>query len=561
MKVKKIVKVILISNLVLFASVDLFSKDYYVSTNGNDNNSGTLTSPWRTIAKANQELQPGDTVFIREGSYEESIQPARSGSPDRFITYAAYQNEKPVITGVSIGINLGSQSYIKIDALTVDGKQIGDNANVDKWVLLSGSDHIIIQNCEFKFARGWGGFSIVKGSHHNKILNNVMHHCGHSYADTGEDWGDMVTIINSEHNLFENNDLSFGGHNLMEISSFFNVIRNNFFHNGWERNLSLGANTKYNGEPKFDGVSVGGYVLFENNIITEAARSDAGDGRPPSMKVEGLNHIVRRNVYFNNVGEGIMTEVRPPKIPVASKNKIYNNTFYNNGQASWLMRNFGIGGVFLSPPSDNVWKNNISYKNADSYEISANIKDNATAAGNNAINKTLVTNNNMLKSSSGEKIIRFKGAGVNSLEWFQDNYSENFKGNLELDPKFVDPDNNNFRLQSNSPMIDRGAFLTRTVNSGSGTKIKVEDAGYFCDGFDIVEGDLIQVGSNSTVRIIKVDYGQNLITVDRNIAWNAGDGVSLPFSGSAPDIGAFEFSLGGTNPPPAPPVNVKVVGN
>jgi hypothetical protein len=42
---------------------------YYVSTSGNDNNAGTLAAPWRTIQKAANTVQAGDTVQVRAGTY------------------------------------------------------------------------------------------------------------------------------------------------------------------------------------------------------------------------------------------------------------------------------------------------------------------------------------------------------------------------------------------------------------------------------------------------------------------------------------------------------------
>ncbi len=42
---------------------------YYVATTGNDANSGTLASPWRTIQKAANTMSAGDTVLIRGGTY------------------------------------------------------------------------------------------------------------------------------------------------------------------------------------------------------------------------------------------------------------------------------------------------------------------------------------------------------------------------------------------------------------------------------------------------------------------------------------------------------------
>src|SRR4051812_35626761 len=42
---------------------------YYVAPNGSDNASGTINSPWASIAHAQAVVQPGDTVYLRGGSY------------------------------------------------------------------------------------------------------------------------------------------------------------------------------------------------------------------------------------------------------------------------------------------------------------------------------------------------------------------------------------------------------------------------------------------------------------------------------------------------------------
>jgi hypothetical protein len=64
-----------------------------------DTNPGTLNKPWKTIARAVQEAQPGDTVYIREGTYRESLMPVRSGEPGKPITFSGYKNEKAWIVG------------------------------------------------------------------------------------------------------------------------------------------------------------------------------------------------------------------------------------------------------------------------------------------------------------------------------------------------------------------------------------------------------------------------------------------------------------------------------
>ncbi len=67
---------------------------YYVDAkNGRDANPGTLTAPWRTLKKAADTMGAGDTAFVRAGTYREIVRP-QSGQ-----TFAAYKDEKPLITG------------------------------------------------------------------------------------------------------------------------------------------------------------------------------------------------------------------------------------------------------------------------------------------------------------------------------------------------------------------------------------------------------------------------------------------------------------------------------
>ena len=79
--------------------VTVAGKIYYVATTGNDHNSGSLETPWRTIQKAASVAQAGDTVNIRAGTYRETVFPANSGNPGNPITFQAYQNEVAIISG------------------------------------------------------------------------------------------------------------------------------------------------------------------------------------------------------------------------------------------------------------------------------------------------------------------------------------------------------------------------------------------------------------------------------------------------------------------------------
>jgi hypothetical protein len=63
---------------------------YFVSPSGDDGNPGTHEAPFRTINRAAQVAEPGDTITVQSGVYREWVRPARGGfSEDTRITYRA----------------------------------------------------------------------------------------------------------------------------------------------------------------------------------------------------------------------------------------------------------------------------------------------------------------------------------------------------------------------------------------------------------------------------------------------------------------------------------------
>ena len=72
----------------------------YVAMNGNDANPGTLTEPFATIQHAVSVMTPGDTCYIRGGTYREEVDlsgvAGESGAP---ITLTNYQDEEVILSG------------------------------------------------------------------------------------------------------------------------------------------------------------------------------------------------------------------------------------------------------------------------------------------------------------------------------------------------------------------------------------------------------------------------------------------------------------------------------
>ncbi len=117
---------------------------------------------------------------------------------------------------------------------------------------------------------------------------------------------------------------------------------------------------------------------------------------------------------------------------------------------------------------------------------------------------------------------------------------------------FVDPDaeHPDFALQESSPAIDSGTWLT-TITSTTATdqtSITVQDATPFYSGsgapwfIEGQSGDIIKTQHGQTTAILTINYDTNTITVSPAIDIIRGEGVALDYTGTAPDLGAHEYS-------------------
>ena len=89
-----------LSLLALFFVSCQTSREYHVSVNGNDNNRGSESSPFRTINRAAQAAYPGDVITVHEGVYREWVNPPHGGeSDDKRIVYRAAPGEQVEIKG------------------------------------------------------------------------------------------------------------------------------------------------------------------------------------------------------------------------------------------------------------------------------------------------------------------------------------------------------------------------------------------------------------------------------------------------------------------------------
>ncbi len=303
---------------------------YYVSTQGRDSNPGTYTRPWRTLSKAAEMVQPGNTVYIRGGVYQEAVDFAISGTPNSPIKILAFPNEIPIIDGNNYQIpdhEGGSLLEVSGSYVTVSGFEVRYSSYIG--VLLSGS------------------YSVADS------IN--AHHNLHGGMNTN---GDFSTIQNSQ--VWSNDMQNYGGINPAGDSTGLTAarhpdhatLRNNVVFGNWGIGLSTyeSNGTVLTGNIVYDNYGPNSYisdatdVLFEHNFIFATGVMNPPDkigiqvgdelSTPPSSNITIINNIVYntdRNIACWKGSTGKMTNVL-----------IANNTFVNSRQETNVLFNDGL---------------------------------------------------------------------------------------------------------------------------------------------------------------------------------------------------------------------------
>ena len=118
----------------LLAGSPVWAANYYVDQQNpaaSDNNPGSESLPWRTLQRAAKaSLQPGDTVYVKAGTYDvrsggawnrPAIVPPRSGEPGKPITFKSLPRHAAVLqaSATNPAIGVAVQSHVVIDGFVV----------------------------------------------------------------------------------------------------------------------------------------------------------------------------------------------------------------------------------------------------------------------------------------------------------------------------------------------------------------------------------------------------------------------------------------------------------
>lgn len=135
----------ILRSLILFAlCLTAQATDYYVRSDGNDGNTGTADTAggaWLTIQHAASTIVAGDTVHIKDATFNEFVTPANSGTAGNPIVFDGTRSGTNIVTiidpstamstgwiaapEVGTGVYKFTNATFRACEMTIDGKRVG----------------------------------------------------------------------------------------------------------------------------------------------------------------------------------------------------------------------------------------------------------------------------------------------------------------------------------------------------------------------------------------------------------------------------------------------------
>lgn len=290
-------------------------RTYYVAPNGDDSATGSLNAPWRTIQRAADALEPGDSAILLDGIYEEaSVRFTRSGSADRRITIRARNKWGAIVSSIS-GCDPGfsiSASHVTVQDIRFSvsprnrtcANYTSSNVHIRAWEKNNPSPANPDSGFVGFVASGLKidpGLQRAEGLKSNQDLTVIEN----------SEIGNSVELFNVRDAVIRNNTIT--GQNQWGISIFVKGgVRNAQVYNNVIRNLAR------NGYGIYLGGSTSDPWHFDGNLKVEAYNSVAYNNVVINESGGNMTGLIfagaRDSAFFNNVvigGTIEMTEGGP----------------------------------------------------------------------------------------------------------------------------------------------------------------------------------------------------------------------------------------------------------
>jgi hypothetical protein len=449
---------------------------YYVSTTGNDSNSGTQAAPWRTVQHAADTARAGSTVNVRGGIYEELVSINASGNAsDGFITFRGYPGETVILdaahftpSGRQAILTIHNQSYVRIEGFEIRNFRtaqhrlsplgisvMGSGSHIE---LLKNNVHHIEQTFDGRDAPGHGdnGFGIAVYGTDAKtpitdliIEGNEVHHLKTGSSESLVVNGNVTNFRITHNVVHDNNNIGIDviGFEHTAPDPAVDQARDGVVSNNLVYNITSRGNPAYRNEENSDGIYVDGgtRILIEQNVMHDV---DFGIELASEHKDRATSYIIaRKNLIYHSHTAGVSIGGYAPERGHTDHCIVVNNTLYDNDTSGTGSGEFQMQWNM----ADNIFANNIVYAGSRCLiSLNKSQVDNKQPA--------VTIDHNLYYCASGAKASTWIGASAASVTGF-DKYVQstgNDRHSSFLDPHFVDVAAHDFHLQPDSPALAAG---------------------------------------------------------------------------------------------------------
>jgi len=479
---------------------------YFDSVSGNDSNPGTEAQPKRSLNEFNVlDLDPGDAVYFKRGGAWNGVLKLRSednGTANDPILISAYgDGADPRIentTTQSAGRYMGIDIFESTGNLIIEDIHFS-NISYAGIQILSTQESITIRDCEFEDV----GIGINIKSPNVTVDNNYFHDLKMVINTVGgkDDYGAFAVNVQ-------------GGTN-----GISNIVISN---NRVERAIAQSNDYGYDGGAfelfeTLDGVYIFNNFVKDSKGFTEAGGSNGDD--------------TLQNVY------------------------LYNNISVDNT---------GISFVFLNAPSGDdpydasynnfVLSHNTLYHAADSEIHALDTTPPLWFAGKQPSEDVLKFQNNIVVLFEEQNIadyddfyhrnnLFYRTDGNINTTFGDSAYSPHSSEILNEDPLFVDPTNDDFRLQEGSPARNKGADLG-TFDTDHYGNDRNQGSAPDMGAIEYSEGDINpDLSFNTDVSIQSINSNYAIVQYKINLSLSNVASTNSTFNLSYPDSFSLQSSV------------------
>ena len=300
---------------------------YFVSPDGSDTNPGSFLLPWRTIGKVAMEVEAGDMVYIRGGTYHESVTFTASGTLSNPITIAAYPGEYPVVDGeYSIPGYWGTLLFIMGDYNILSGIEVRNSAYMG--VIVYGNydiaSNMYVHHCKEN------GILITHGQHSTVESSRVWRNVLSNEYGVGNGWSSGLSAARNgvsyaiiRHNTVWEN----WGEGISSYEADHITLEDNISHDNFSANVYISDSTNIIFTRNFVFMNPNSYIYGYGDNVGIMMGDETYN--PPSANILIINNISVGNHnnfwWWQGLLGGGMDNVL-----------IANNTFVNSSKGSGL---------------------------------------------------------------------------------------------------------------------------------------------------------------------------------------------------------------------------------